>query len=116
MRTLKFKAWDAVRRKMFNLQAVSFDMQNSSPFAVSLPGRSWEPVSKFELIQWTGLTDLNGTDVYEGDLVRISSLVFSVVWNESQASFELTELGTDLKHNIHEAVTGSVIGNRFENA
>jgi YopX protein. len=102
-------------KKMFKPQAISFDIQKSVPFAVSVPGRSWEQIGKFELLQWTGFSDENGTDVYEGDFVKISSVIYKAIWNETQAVFELIELGSSSKCEINLVARGSVIGNQFQN-
>jgi hypothetical protein len=101
--------------KMFKPQAISFDIQKSVPFAVSVPGQSWEHIGKFDLLQWSGFSDQNGIDVYEGDFVKISSVVYKVIWNEKQAAFELIELGSSSKSEINLVVKGSVIGNKFQN-
>lgn len=114
LRELKFRVWDKVRKKMFKPQAISFDINSSDPFAVSVPGKSWEPVGKFELLQWTGFSDKNGIDVYEADLVQISSDTYSIVWNETLATFELVKLGSSLRCNINTITSGSVIGNEFQ--
>ncbi|OLN32528.1 YopX family protein [Desulfosporosinus metallidurans] len=116
MRELKFRVWDKVKEKMLKPQAISFDTQSSVPFAVSVPGRSWEPIGKFELLQWSGLTDQNGLEVYEGDLVKLSSIIYKVIWNKTLVTFELEELGTSSKRDISEVTWGSIIGNEFQNA
>ncbi|MHB1405783.1 MAG: YopX family protein [Desulfitobacteriaceae bacterium] len=103
MREIKFRVWDKVRQKMFKPQAISFDTQTLAPFAVSVPGRSWEPTEKFELLQWIGLSDAKGTDIYEGDFIKISSASYQVIWNKSIAGFELVELGSSLNRNISDA-------------
>lgn len=115
MRKLKYRVWDKVMKKMFKPQAISFDIKSSVPFAVSVPGKSWEPAGKFELLQWTGFSDQNGMDVYEADLVRISSTLYKIVWNETLAAFELAELGSSSRRNISAITSGSVIGNEFQN-
>lgn len=109
------RVWDKVKEKMLKPQAVSFDTQSSAPFAVSVPGRSWEPIGKFELLQWTGFSDENGIDVYEGDLVKISSVIYKIIWNETQMTFELIELGSSSTRDISSIIFGSVIGNEFQN-
>ena len=116
MRKLKFRVWDKVKEKMLIPQAISFDTQSSVPFAVSVPGRSWEPIGKFELLQWSGLTDQNRIDVYEGDLVKLSSVTYKVIWNETLVTFELEELESSSKRDISEVTGGSIIGNEFQNA
>jgi hypothetical protein len=114
MRKIKFRVWDKVIGKMFTPQAISFDIQKSVPFAISVPGRSWEHIGKFELLQWTGFSDQNGVDVYEGDFIKISSVFYIVIWNETQATFELIELGSSSKGKINSVLNGSVIGNQFQ--
>ena len=116
MRELRFRVWDKVKEKMFKPQAISFDTQSSVPFAVIVPGRSWEPIGKFELLQWTGFSDQNGIDVYECDLVRISSVIYKIIWNETLATFELVELVSSSRANISTIKCGGVIGNEFQNA
>ncbi|EHQ87756.1 YopX family protein [Desulfosporosinus youngiae] len=114
MREQKFRVWDRIQEKMLKPQALSFDMQSSAPFAVSVPGRSWEPIGKYILMQWTGFSDSNGIEVYEGDLVRISSIIYKVVWNKTLATFELLELGSFSKCEISTVECSVVIGNEFQ--
>jgi len=114
LRELKFRVWDRIREKMLKPQAISFDTQSTSPFAVSVPGRSWEPIGKFVLLQWTGFHDTIGVEVYEGDLVKISSAIYKVVWDKTLATFELLELGSFSKCEISAVECGAVIGNEFQ--
>lgn len=115
MKDIKFKVWDKVRQKMFKLQAISFDIQTLAQFAVNVPGRSWEPAEKFELLPWIGLSDSKGNDVYEGDFLKISSTIYHVIWNKSIAGFELVELGSSLNRNICDVEMGDIVGNLYQN-
>lgn len=116
MKEIKFRVWDKVREKMFKPQAISFNTQTLLPFAVSVPGRSWEPAEKFVLLQWTGLSDDKGTDVYEGDYIKISSMIYKVIWNSSTASFDLVKPGTSLNRSISDVGNGYIVGNQYQNA
>ncbi len=116
MKELKFRVWDKVKQQMLKPQAISFDVQSLAPFAVSVPRRSWEPIGKFELLQWTGLADVNGVEVFESDFVKISSVLYKVTWSKTTAGFELEEVSGPSKLNIRKVAVGTVVGNQFENS
>lgn len=114
MRELKLRVWDRIQEKMLKPQAISFDTHSTAPFAVSVPGRSWDPIGKYILLQWTGFLDSDGKDVYEGDLIKISSDIYKVIWNKSLAMFELLQLGSFSKCEISAVECGIIIGNEFQ--
>jgi uncharacterized phage protein (TIGR01671 family) len=72
------------------------------------------------LMQFIGLKDKNGKDIYEKDFVKDSSgNVMLVGWNKMFASFCLDKKGWAFSHYFGEAVNPEdieIIGNIYENA
>lgn len=80
-REIKFRAWDGKRmyyfdNHQFNLEYNDISGWNVYPNQPNYKGKyttgeSSESAEKFELMQFTGLKDKNGIDIYEGDIVNI---------------------------------------------
>jgi uncharacterized phage protein (TIGR01671 family) len=63
MREIKFRAWDKDRGRMERSVGVN-------PFYVDdLDRRLWKH-DEVELMQYTGLKDRNGKEIYEGDIIQ----------------------------------------------
>ena len=113
MREIKFRAWDNDEKEMLQVGQIYF---NSGSFwtPTSAPQTRDYLVRDVTLMQYTGLKDKNGKEVYEGDILLQSGAEkpTQVIWDEETASF--TEFFLDY-HADFEPYTAEVIGNIYEN-
>lgn len=68
MRTIKFRAFDKVEKKMWYPTAISADGRNVA--LVNEFGIEKEDRQKDELMQYTGLKDSKNREIYESDILR----------------------------------------------
>lgn len=92
MREIKFRAWDKNDKRIFiDPQMIDFYnkkigyMQYQTEYmpdtSYSIPV-GFEEFEYSELMEWTGLYDKNGEEIYEGDIFHIGSkkILYVVEW------------------------------------
>ena len=116
MREIKFRAWNEKDEKMY--YNGYFTIDNSEP--------SWlfesDKVSFHShfgtIMQFTGLKDKNGKEIYEGDVLEINGIIGEVVFDNDEASFRF-ETNKDIsywnKDWTQRLLRTEVLGNKFEN-
>ena len=69
MREIKFRAWNKELKTMNPVSALHFDKRKYNLMFID---SGWKHIpTKFELMQYTGLKDKNGVEIYEGDILHI---------------------------------------------
>ncbi|WP_145349718.1 YopX family protein [Staphylococcus epidermidis] len=119
----KFRAWDKNNKYMEytdkNL-VVCFSDEGASAVDHTTFGHSCTCMEDIELMQSTGLRDINGTEIYEGDIVRYNRGIswsvekFPYVVKNSMEGF-VFEYGL-IQHSLSKKIEYvTVIGNIYEN-
>jgi uncharacterized phage protein (TIGR01671 family) len=131
MRTVKFRAWDKIEKRMlsdFGLWDLHDDGQelehgNGSLF---VGNRQYQLFHKgeFEFMQFTGLLDKNGKEIYEADYIDFNGLEYEIIfehgsWFAKCLTTGPNPDGTESKRpdewlfDFHKLV--QIIGNKYEN-
>ena len=123
MRETKFRAYHKERKEMFEIASIDFEEKKAalSNGTIKLLNVDFK---QFELLQYTGLKDKNGKEIYEGDIIKYKfpydrrlKHISPVKFLETEASFGIKDrygnkipLYTISANNYFE-----VIGNIYEN-
>ena len=124
MRDIKFRVWDTENKEMLGVQELDFE---DTFYGGRLSIRTDQYNDYFDiedmiLMQYTGLKDKNGKEIYEGDIIKIyaeglgGEAIGKIVYDEYDLAFVLRNEAEELSECLWYADQQiEVIGNIYDN-
>jgi uncharacterized phage protein (TIGR01671 family) len=113
MREIRFRAWDTHLGVMLHWDGCRFVKRENVKNGDRIIACSWDfAESKFELEQYTGIEDNNGTEIYEGDQFKHGDTLLTVSWHKYQGRWHA--VGGMYRICGHKFCLYEIIGNIHE--
>ena len=118
MREIKFRAWDKENEKMMKVSSIS--LENKEIAVKDFGTYHFFRIKDIELIQYTGLKDKNGKEIYEGDILffRDENMKYIVVWQDAAfiiKSIEIRKYSEKMCWLDDTEICCEIVGNIYEN-
>ena len=118
MREIKFRAFIKELNEIREVEYINFWKKN-----ISYPNKFCKEYylnadfDEIELMECTGLKDMKGKEIYEGDIIKFLNGIFEVIWCNEKASFMLKNKEyKEFLNFIYENNNGmEIVGNIYEN-
>lgn len=114
----KFRAWDKEKKIMDIIDGIKFD--EDEVWEIFFLGDCWRDASNYELMQSTGLHDVNGEEIFEGDILNHPLQGMRKVYypfNARVASYGLENIENGMRNTLEDAHRlYEIIGNIHEHS
>ena len=130
MRDIRFRAWDNKEEWMVDDMLLSFDGEiltdDVQPHDTPYKEIELADEGRYELMQYTGMKDVNGVEIYNGDIVHDDEVIYLVGFGvftddndfqeptQGQTGFYIVDIHTDETFPFY-SMRYRVIGNVYEN-
>lgn len=117
MREIKFRAWNKTNKEWIkdnfylDLRGEAFSLGSHS-CECGTRGEHQEGVGDYEIMQFTGLKDKNGKEIYEGDIVDFNTMGVNELLRAEYDGLYVIKTGQEITPN---EVYCEIIGNIYEN-
>lgn len=119
MREIKFRAW--FDNQMYSIRGIDFSSNIFPSGSINLCGADFVSLKDTPLMQYTGLYDKNGKEIYECDILDCGDRIVNVKWHEQCGQWDCDfirykgKLTSNGITNADWKYRAEVIGNIYKN-
>ena len=111
-REIKFRAWFKPLKRMYIVRELKFE-RNGNIVVITNHNGGTAPIN-YELMQFTGLKDKKGKEIYEGDIVMVDGRRCKIIFRLGEFTMQ-QESNKNAYYCIGYHSDCEVIGNIYEN-